>query len=748
MSQAVEKKTGSLKRSDRILFIAMAVSYALFVITTFMQDAFLITVFSPVTAILTGTVIMNAVKRMGAFGRPAFLMGMGIYMWALADILTFLNTWFLHIDRIDDLIAMIFLLPNYFYGIAVAVYFLKKLKGRELYQFLMNSLTLTIIGSIAFKKLLDHVDAVNRLGNLDLLRIGLYFFINLFIVILLGHIVYMIAVEKGINGTLLIFAGIFTYILLDIPYTYQQAVGNDPENIYQNLLYMLCMMLMAGGILHQLRYEHYFKLKMYAYTEKIVRRIRLIVVLGIIAGLTLWMMHIVTQNEFFYLLIAILAYWIMTSTFRNSALSEQLLKQQDLLTGLYNRRYIQHVMEEAVTETEGFKNRFAVYCIDLNSFKPINDTYGHDMGDQVLKEFGKRMLMLESDYISFRTGGDEFMVIRKGITEDGQITETARRLQSLFNRPVSIDTYLFRLSGSIGVAVYPTDSDNTDTLVRYADAAMYSVKHSGHKDGFRIFDRTLVETVETHKLLEEKLKNADPEKDFGLYYQPRLDAGTGELIGAEAFPRLKGEDNYPASMLLPIAEEVGLMKRLSDWILETAIRQLKEWNRDREKPIYISLNLSPLQLLDKDFVLDLKKIVHELEMDVSLIHLDISNSVIMGASDTAKETLVQLSAKGFTLALNDFGGDDINLLHILDCGFSVIHLSPSLIRRLDTEPNALTLIRSIIALTQTMGIDSTAVGVETQAQEKKLKELGIDSLQGFFYSRPHDAEEFKQFLKK
>ena len=748
MSQAVEKKTGSLKRSDRILFIAMAVSYALFVITTFMQDAFLITVFSPVTAILTGTVIMNAVKRMGAFGRPAFLMGMGIYMWALADILTFLNTWFLHIDRIDDLIAMIFLLPNYFYGIAVAVYFLKKLKGRELYQFLMNSLTLTIIGSIAFKKLLDHVDAVNRLGNLDLLRIGLYFFINLFIVILLGHIVYMIAVEKGINGTLLIFAGIFTYILLDIPYTYQQAVGNDPENIYQNLLYMLCMMLMAGGILHQLRYEHYFKLKMYAYTEKIVRRIRLIVVLGIIAGITLWMMHIVTQNEFFYLLIAILAYWIMTSTFRNSALSEQLLKQQDLLTGLYNRRYIQHVMEEAVTETEGFKNRFAVYCIDLNSFKPINDTYGHDMGDQVLKEFGKRMLMLESDYISFRTGGDEFMVIRKGITEDGQITETARRLQSLFNRPVSIDTYLFRLSGSIGVAVYPTDSDNTDTLVRYADAAMYSVKHSGHKDGFRIFDRTLVETVETHKLLEEKLKNADPEKDFGLYYQPRLDAGTGELIGAEAFPRLKGEDNYPASMLLPIAEEVGLMKRLSDWILETAIRQLKEWNRDREKPIYISLNLSPLQLLDKDFVLDLKKIVHELEMDVSLIHLDISNSVIMGASDTAKETLVQLSAKGFTLALNDFGGDDINLLHILDCGFSVIHLSPSLIRRLDTEPNALTLIRSIIALTQTMGIDSTAVGVETQAQEKKLKELGIDSLQGFFYSRPHDAEEFKQFLKK
>jgi EAL domain-containing protein (putative c-di-GMP-specific phosphodiesterase class I) len=133
---------------------------------------------------------------------------------------------------------------------------------------------------------------------------------------------------------------------------------------------------------------------------------------------------------------------------------------------------------------------------------------------------------------------------------------------------------------------------------------------------------------------------------------------------------------------------------------------------------------------------------------MSLIHLDIGNSVIMGASDTAKETLIQLSACGFTLALNDFGGDDINLLHILDCGFSIIHLSPSLICRLGEDPNALTLIRSIIALTQTMGIDSTAVGVETKEQERKLKEIGIDSLQGFYYSKPQSAEDFDTYLKK
>ena len=313
---------------------------------------------------------------------------------------------------------------------------------------------------------------------------------------------------------------------------------------------------------------------------------------------------------------------------------------------------------------------------------------------------------------------------------------------------MNIGTYVFQLSGSIGVAVYPTDSDNTETLMSYADAAMYTVKHSAHKEGIRAFDRSLVETVEAHKALEERLQNADPEKDFVLYYQPRVDAETGELIGAEAFPRLRGEDSYSAAELLPIAEEVGLMKRLSIWIAQTAVSQLRVWNRSRKKPLYMSLNLSPLQLLDKDFVSDLKNIVRQQDIEVSLIHLDIGNSVIMGASDTARDTLEQLSENGFTLALNDFGGDDINLLQILDCGFSTIHLSPSLIKRLDQDPKALTLIRSIIALTQTMGITAAAVGVETQAQEKKLKEIGIDSLQGYFYSRPRDAAEFEQWMTR
>ena len=212
----------------------------------------------------------------------------------------------------------------------------------------------------------------------------------------------------------------------------------------------------------------------------------------------------------------------------------------------------------------------------------------------------------------------------------------------------------------------------------------------------------------------------------------------------EVFPRLKGDDNYTASQLLPIAEEVGLMGRLSIWIAETAIKQLYQWNTEKGKQLFISLNLSPLQLLDQGFVDYLKSLTGELGLNPSLIHLDVGNDVIMGNSGATKEALQHLCNYGFSLALNDFGGDDINLQHILDCGFSSINLSPSLIHRADNDKKAQRLIRAIISLSESLGVRASAVGVETAAQELKLKEAGVSSLQGFYYSRPLEDRAFER----
>ncbi len=675
---------------------------------------------------------------------PSFILALGIFSYMVADILIFVGDYILHTDTFSDLSAFIFLLPNYFFGASVALYFFQKLKGRELYQFFANTLSLTVIGFIGLRKLLIFLGSYELLERGVLIRVYMYFTINLFILIMIGHMIVMIASETGFKGTNTMIIGILLYIILDVPYTYSQAIGNDPENIYTNLIYMASMILMAHGIYHQVHHHHAFKLKAYQYTERSARRTRIIVSVGIILSFVLFVSKTIEQNEFFYVVLAMAAYWITTSTFQNSALNEQILKQQDLLTGLYNRRYSATVLEESVRKANEQGLKFAILCIDLNSFKPINDTYGHDMGDRVLKEFGNRMLALPDDYTCFRTGGDEFMIVKDDFVGNEDLKEAARCIQKLFHTPIHLDTYIFSLSGSIGTSMYPDDSRDPEVLMRYADAAMYSVKHSQNKDDYRIFDVSLVASVEKHKALEDRMRKAEPSKDFVLHYQPRIDAKTGELTAVEVFPRLKGEEGCAAAELLPIAEEVGLMSRLGNWVMETSIRKIKSWEETYQKELSVSINISPLQLLDMDFVSNLKHVTAECGLKPSVIHLDISNDVIMGASITAKETLRSLKEYGFKLSLNDFGGYDINLSHVLNCGFSAIHISASLIKRAEKEESANILIRSIIALADTMGIKAYAVGVESAQQAEKLKAMGVDALQGFYFGKPEEADRFEE----
>ena len=732
------------RRSDRILFAIIIISYVCYFISTIARSNFWIDVFSPVTVMSTSAIIYASLTRLGRYWVPSCLLATGILSYAVADILKFVGLYVIHSDIFDDAITFVYLLPNYFFGASVAVYFILKLKGRELYQFLINAFTLTIIGFVLFRRGLIYLGTFDLIGKADIVRVYLYFTINLFILIMIWHMVFMIAFESGLKATNFMMLGIIVYILLDIPYTLLQAVGKDPENIYTNLIYTFCMMLMAYGIVHQVQYQHVFKLKAYEYTDAAAKKTRVKVLLGLVISCVLLAIKWIDRTDFFYLVLAMLAYWITTATFLNSALNEQILKQQDILTGLYNRSYSNAVLRESVKTAQDHASKFVVFCIDLNSFKPINDTYGHDMGDRVLKEYGNRMLALPMEYTSFRTGGDEFMIVKDEIISGRDIIETAQYIRKLFNTPVSIDSYVFTLSGSVGAAVYPDDSTDPADLIRYADAAMYSVKHSQNKDDYRIFDVSLVETVEKHRALEEKLKEADPIRDFVLFYQPRFDADTGKMVAVEVFPRLKGEYDYSASELISTVEEVGVMNRLGNWIIGTALDQLSHWNRVYHKELSISINVSPLQLLDADFIDNLKKTTEENKLSPSQIILDISNEVMMGASITVKETLKSLDDYGFTLSLNNFGGKDINLSLVLKCGISEIHISPSLIAKADNKATANVLIKTIIGIAENLGLSANAVGIETGDQAEKMKGLGVKTLQGYLYGKPIDAAEFTE----
>ncbi len=728
---------------DKIVAGALILSYVLMIVGTIAGNQLMIEFFSTSTSFLAGTLIMICLPRMGSFALPSFLLGFGIYMWFLGDLINFAANQVLHIPRPDLLIDTIYLFPNVFYGIAVAVYFLQKLKGRALYQFLVNVFSFSVIGFVLVRRILIYAKAYQSMGMAELVRVYLYFFMNIFILIMIFHMVYMIAAETGLKGTNTMILGIFVYVLMDLPYNYLSVIGQNQENVWLNLIYMFCMMLMAHGIFHQIRHKHVFRLKEHEYTEKTIRGVRIGVLAGIIISLILFAAGVFQQEDLMYLLTALLGYWVTTASFQNGALNEQLIKQRDILTGLYNRRYSDVVLAECVGAVQDKEEVFCVYCIDLNHFKPINDTYGHDMGDRVLKVFGSRMLKLSGDYISFRTGGDEFMVIRRHIAGENDVQKGAKVLLELFRRPVELDTYIFRLSGSIGGAIYRTHTTDTEDLIRYADTAMYMVKKSKRKDDFRLFDKDLVRTVEEHRELEEKLAAADPKKDFVLYYQPQLDQKTGKVVGAEIFPRLKGNESYSAGDLIPVAEEIGLMSRLGIWIAEESIGRLASWISNSGSELFIKLNLAPLQLLDREFTDRLKDLTRRLSVSPARIRLDISNEVIMGAAGSAKAVLKELHRFGFLLTVNDFGGGDINLSHILDCGFREIDISHSLIARAVSDPEAKLLIRSIITIADTMGISAAAVGIETKEQATLMRGMNIANVQGYYYGMPAPAAEFE-----
>ena len=725
--------------------IVLIISYILMIISTIIGNAAVIGFFSTLTSFLAGTLIMTCLPEMGNFWPPCFLLGTGIYMWFLGDLINQISVYVLKIPRPDNLIDTIYLFPNLFYGASVALYFFQKLKGRAFYQFLVNVFSISVIGFVFVRKILMAANAYTTMDVVELTRVYLYFFINIFIVIMMFHMAYMIAAETGLKGTNTMILGIFVYVVMDLPYNYLAVNGINPENYWLNLIYMICMMLMAHGIYHQIHYRHVFRLKEQGYNEKALKRIRIIIFLGIAVAIVLLAIGYFDRDEFLYVLIVMLGYWVTTASFQNSALNEQLIKQQDLLTGLYNRRYSPTVMENSVRSAQEHNDSFCVYCIDLNLFKPINDTYGHDMGDRVLKEFGARMLALPSDYVSFRTGGDEFMVVRNHIVDFEDVQEGAEVLLKLFRTPVKLDTYEFRLSGSIGAAIYRTHTENTEELVRFADVAMYSVKHSGKKDDFILFDREFIISVEKHKDLEEQLFHAVPERDFFLLFQPQLDCRTGRVTGAEVFPRLKGErnENVTAAEIIPIAEETGLINKLGIWIARESIEKLSDWQKKGHKKFIIKINLAPLQLLDKEFIDRLKDMTREYSVSPETICLDISNEVIMGADSFAKATLKDLCNFGFMLSLNNFGGGDINLSYILDCGFKEIDLSHSLIERAILDPGAETVIQSVIALADSMGVCVSAVGIETVDQAGLMKKMNIRNMQGFYYGKPSPVEEFE-----
>ncbi|WP_044914945.1 putative bifunctional diguanylate cyclase/phosphodiesterase [Butyrivibrio sp. WCE2006] len=769
-----------MSNKRKVLIGICALSYLITIIATFIGNQYATELMAIVTVLLIFTGLMSYIKYLGPHKFSTTCMGLGFLCIALGYIYRFVNHFVANIEAFYFIWGIIYLMPSVFFALNETTFMLYKLKGRkrDISHLFSNCFAVSIVGYVLIYKFFSA--AVGSIETSAQVHYLLFIFLAFFVVMMGVQTFYLVGEENIKRGTLLTTIAMLIYELMDIQYIYLVAIGKDPENYFEDLVYMLTLIVMTMGIAIQVHKKYYFEFQHWDYTEKSTRlRVLISAVVLIITGFAAYYEYL-SYTEANYIVIVLMAYMIMTYILRTDSLTDELLDKEkkqniileekveeqtknlmeinkklellsstDMLTGLYNRWYAGIFLDDIVMKYKNTGKKFALFAIDLNHFKPINDTYGHEMGDKVLEEFGNRMRELPDEYTSFRMGGDEFLIFYRIGEKVENLNTVAEKLQTLFNTPVRQDTYVFNLSASIGISIYPQDSVVIEDLLQYADTAMYSVKQSGHKDGYKYFNSGLITLISAKAAIEERLRTATPEGDFILYYQPQVNIKTGEIIGAEVFPHLKGvmEDISP-SEIIPVAEECGFMSKLGIWIIYTALNQISKWNKNYNKAISLTINLSPLQLIDEEYASALKRATELLEFSPSMVTLDVSNAVIMGAASSAKHAMKELHEEGYMLSLNDFGGGDINLSYIHDCDFNGLKLSRSLVKEAENDTKAKVLINAIMAFAEQMGIVITAVGIENKEQSESMKELGIYQHQGYFYGRPMNAESFEAILKE
>ncbi|HEX8960668.1 MAG TPA: EAL domain-containing protein [Geobacteraceae bacterium] len=425
------------------------------------------------------------------------------------------------------------------------------------------------------------------------------------------------------------------------------------------------------------------------------------------------------------------------------------LAHHDPLTNLPNRILFYDRLRQALTKASRAKREVAVLFLDLDRFKNINDTLGHTTGDQVLCKVAKllKRLVRESDTVA-RLGGDEFLIILEGLDDLTHAGVIAQKLLGALSNAILIEGQELYVTGSIGLSIYPADSDNVEGLMKCADVAMYRAKDRG-RNTYQFYTPDM--NAKAHELfrLESNLRKALEHDQLVLHYQPQIDVATGRVVGLEALIRWEhpSEGIIMPGDFIHLAEETGLIVPIGEWVLRTACRQIKAWQESGHPPVHVAVNISGRQFRHVDLVRTVGQTLNEMEIDPRLLSLEITESVIMHEVESALETLYELNRMGVQLAIDDFGTGYSSLGYLRRFPIAKLKIDQSFVRDVTTNPNDAAIVSSIIALGLGMDMEVIAEGVETEEQLRFLSEKGCKVGQGYLFSKPLPPADVALFLQ-
>ncbi|ANU24774.1 diguanylate cyclase [Planococcus donghaensis] len=742
---------------------------------------------APVVATITiSFVYLNPNSRDRYFW---LLIALGCFNYAIAEVIWLYNYSIAQIPVISPEWSDLFYFLQIFFYITAFIYQLwrKKENAYQIKFFCDVAIIVTVFTALSWHFLVRPLFSSDELTPL-LLAISVGYPVS-DLLLLLGAIGFYLGTAQFFARSVLtlIIMSLLLQVFADTAYLFSIAESSYVENNLTNPLWSLALLLMALAALLSLTPTKTFIPAVLPEPpkERITFQmllpystiILLFIVIafeqnkdihGLIAGAGLSIGLIIVRQIFTLLdnqklmynydhLTSVLEHKIENRTAEVTNKNQQLekviqkmeeLAYYDVLSGLPNRRLFLEKLEDSIRDAKQHSEKVAVVFIDLDRFKNVNDSFGHEFGDLLLQGFSEKIKEnLRSDDVISRQGGDEFTIILNNIYDEHDISPLIQRLQTALAKPMMINGQELHISMSIGIAVYPKDGETSGELLKHADSAMYSAKAKG-KNNFQFFSDDMALIASRKIALENDMRRAITNKEFMLYYQPQIQVETGDIIGMEALIRWQtvGGDVVSPGEFIPLAEETRLILPIGEWVLYTACEQAKKWHDAGHSHLKLAVNLSPLQFIHDDLMDVVEFTLRKTGFPASSLELEITEGVAVEDAETALTRMRELRKIGVRIAIDDFGTGYSSLNYLKRFPLNNLKIAQPFVQDMATNPYDKALVEAMVFIAHNLNMSVIAEGVETDEQLSLLKELGCDEIQGYLYSKPLSAEQFTELL--
>jgi len=422
----------------------------------------------------------------------------------------------------------------------------------------------------------------------------------------------------------------------------------------------------------------------------------------------------------------------------------------DHLTNLPNRYYMQSYIGSAFARAKRGRSKVSLLFMDLNNFKDINDTLGHGIGDELLKQVAERIRsLLRAVDTAARLGGDEFLVLIEGLVKQEQAEVVIQKIIDSFKSPFYVESHEIYTSASIGISTFPDDGNSVELLMQYADTAMYNAKRDSSRN-YCFFSHELREYIDQQLAVKKHLIHAVSKNELSVYYQPKINTRNERIIGAEALIRWHNHElgNIPPDIFIPVAEKYGLIEEIGNWVLETACLEAGRWHEISASPLHVAVNISPRQFRSTAFLDTVRTALTASGLSADSLEIEITENLLIQDTSEPMEILNTLHKMNVTLTLDDFGTGYSSLSYLKQFPIQVLKIDRSFINDMMENQFNMSLVDAIIALAQNLGLQLVAEGVETKAQLEYLRWKNVNAIQGFLFSPPVPAEEFRALIRQ